>query len=113
MGQLLFKKCFWDAIRAGTKRTTLRRWDRPRAKAGDRAFAPGVGWLRVTAVDVIELDDLGEADAIADGFESRVAMREALDAIYPDHATDGKQWYRVAFAWDGEATPKRTAKAKR
>jgi hypothetical protein len=113
MGQLLFKKCFWDAIRAGTKRTTLRRWDRPRAKAGDRAFAPGVGWLRVTAVDVVELDDLADADAIADGFDSRSAMREALDEIYPDHATDGKRWYRVAFEWEGEATPKRPAKAKR
>jgi hypothetical protein len=113
MGQLLFKKCFWDTIRAGTKRTTLRRWDRPRVKAGGRAFALGVGWLSVRAVDVVALDDLGEADARADGFASRDQMRQALDEIYPHHATDGKQWFRVAFEWDGDATRKRAAKAKR
>jgi hypothetical protein len=113
MGQLLFKKCFWDAIRAGTKRTTLRRWDRPRAKAGERAFAPGVGWLSVRAVDVVELDELGEADARADGFESLHQMRQALDEIYPHHATDGKQWFRVAFEWAGDATQKRPARTKR
>ncbi len=102
MGQLLFKKCFWEAIRNGKKRTTLRRWDRPRVKAGGRAFTPGVGWLRVDGVDVVELASLGEADAGADGFSSLDEMRAALAVLYPAHATDGKQWFRVAFEWIGE-----------
>ena len=102
MGQLLFKKCFWEPIRNGTKRTTLRRWDRPRVKAGGRAFAPGVGWLRVDRVDVVDLAALGEADARADGFDTLDEMMTALEALYPAHAADGKQWYRVAFEWVGE-----------
>ena len=102
MGQLLFKKCFWDAIRAGTKRTTLRRWASPRVKPGERAFAPGVGWLRVGAVDAVELDALGESDARADGFASLAEMLAALAALYPDHAVDGKRWFRVQFAWEAE-----------
>ena len=102
MGQLLFKKCFWDAIRAGTKRTTLRRWASPRVKRGERAFAPGLGWLRIGAVDAVELDALGESDARADGFASLAEMLAALAALYPDHGADGKRWFRVQFAWEAE-----------
>lgn len=106
MGQLLFKKCFWDAIRAGTKRTTLRRWNRARVKANHRAFAPGVGWLRVGNVEPVELQALGDADARADGFDSISEMMDALIALYPDHEKDGKRWFRVEFACEagnGEA----------
>jgi len=74
MGQLLFKKCFWDAIRAGSKRTTLRRWQRPRVAAGGRVYAPGVGWLHVTSVAPVELSSLVESDAKADGFGSLADM---------------------------------------
>ena len=42
MGQLFFKKPLQIAIREGRKRTTIRRWDRPRVTAGRDAFAPGV-----------------------------------------------------------------------
>ena len=98
MGQLLFKKVFWDAIRAGRKRTTVRRWDRPRVSAGSRAYAPGLGWLSVERVDEIaDLRRLSEADAVADGFETVKDMIEALVSLYPDHASDGKRWFRVAF----------------
>src|SRR5688500_3741583 len=106
MGQLLFKKVFWDAIRAGTKRTTVRRWPRPRVSAGSRAFAPGIGWLAVESVDEIaDLARLSEADAVADGFASVEDMIETLLSLYPAHATDGKRWVRVAFhAEDGLTT---------
>ncbi len=102
MGQLLFKKWFWDKIRAGTKRTTLRRWKSPRVKPGGRAYALGVGWLRVGAVEVVELSALREADARADGLASIKEMTDALAAIYPDQAGDGKRWYRVEFEWEGD-----------
>ena len=109
MGQLLFKKCFWEPIRSGTKRTTLRRWNSARLRAGGRAFAPGVGWLRVARVEAVELSALGESDARADGFASMAEMRAALDAIYPDCATDGKQWFRVEFSCEPVESPSREA----
>jgi hypothetical protein len=98
MGQLLFSKCFWNAIHDGTKRTTIRRWRTARLKAGQRAFTPGVGWLIIESVEQIDdLAGLGDADARADGFETIEQMRQALAAIYPSQAGDGRQWFRVAF----------------
>lgn len=97
MGQLFFKKPLQVAIREGRKRTTIRRWDRARLRAGQEAFAPGVGWLAIERVDAIELNGLGEADARADGFTSLRELRHALQDLYPGHATDGKRWFRVAF----------------
>jgi hypothetical protein len=108
MGQLLFKKVFWAAVRGGTKRTTIRRWATPRVKPGQRAWSPGVGWLVVESVErVARLDQLSDADATADGFASAAEMRAALRAIYPQAARDGakgangagdgRTWFRVAF----------------
>ena|SRR5439155_9689903 len=114
MGQLLFKKIFWDAIRDGNKRTTIRRWNAPRLRAGQRAFAPGLGWLRIEAVDVIELDHLTDADARTDGFETLVAMKRALRSLYPSHRRDGRKWFRVTFRPDesgnGDGNGNRNAK---
>ena len=97
MGQLFFKKPLQVAIREGRKRTTIRRWDRPRLRAGQEAFAPGVGWLAIEAVEPIELSTLREADAQADGFASMRELRRVLLELYPEHAKDGKRWFRVAF----------------
>lgn len=97
MPQLFFKKRFQDAIRAGTKRTTIRRWDRPMVHAGQQAFSPGLGWLLIDAVDAVELDALGDDDADADGFASVAEMKQLLIELYPAHATDQKRWFRVRF----------------
>jgi hypothetical protein len=97
MGQLFFKKALQTAIREGRKRTTIRRWDRPRLCVGQEAFAPGLGWLAIDRVEPIELDRLADDDARADGFDSLRDLRLVLLAIYPDHASDGKQWFRIAF----------------
>jgi hypothetical protein len=97
MGQLFFKKPLQLAIREGRKRTTIRRWDRARLRAGQEAFAPGVGWLAIERVDAIELNSLGEVDAQADGFSSLRELRRALQDLYPHHANDGKRWFRVSF----------------
>lgn len=104
MGQLFFKKPLQVAIREGRKRTTIRRWDRPRLRAGREAFAPGIGWLAIERVEPIELDALDDADAHADGFASLGDLRAMLDALYPDHASDGKRWFRVCFAMSREIT---------
>ena len=97
MSQLFFKKPLQTAIREGRKRTTIRRWDRPRLRAGQVAFAPGVGWLAIDRVEPVELDRLADADARADGFETLGDLLGVLLSLYPDHASDGKQWFRVRF----------------
>jgi len=97
MSLLLMKKCFFDAIRAGTKVTTIRRWKTKRVKPGSRAFCPGLGWLAVKSVEPVELNHLSEQDAQADGFETLAGMLGALEAIYPETSTDGKTWFRVKF----------------
>lgn len=97
MGQLYFKKYLQDAIRAGTKTTTIRRWKSPFVHAGRDAYCPGLGWLVVDAVEPIELDQLSDADAVADGFESLSALMTALNELYPDQSGDGKRWWRVRF----------------
>jgi hypothetical protein len=130
MAQLLFKKCFVEAIRCGIKTTTLRRWaSPPRARAGQRVFSPGVGWLRVEAVEwLANLDRLTDADARADGFENVAAMKRALRRIYPDAGAggdgdgadggvsgvggDGRSWFKVTFQLapaDAELTADPTA----
>jgi hypothetical protein len=97
MSLLLFKKCFLEAIRTGAKRTTVRRWSRPRVHAGGRAFSPGVGWICIENVDEVDLGDLDDIDARADGFGSAAQMRRELKKIYPEVPTDGKSWFRVRF----------------
>ena len=108
MGQLFFKLAMQQAIRAGTKRTTIRRWSKPRVRSGQRVYTPGLGWLQITAVDPIELSDLNDKDARADGFETAKALRAALDELYPDHPQDGKLWFRVLFEPDA-LVPERAA----
>jgi hypothetical protein len=97
MSQLHFKKHFWPLILSGEKRTTIRRWNSPRVKAKSRCYAPGLGWLLVDAVEQVDLDQLTAADALADGFATLNAMRQTLFEFYPDHATDGRSWFRVTF----------------
>ncbi len=67
---LLFKKKFLQAIRAGEKTQTIRLWKHRRMRAGQRSYIPGVGAIRVTLVEEVELDRLTDADARPDGFVS-------------------------------------------
>ena len=104
MGQLFFKKPLQDAVLTGRKVTTIRRWDRPRVKAGGRAWAPGVGWLAIDAVEPLVLADMTAADAAADGFDTLASLLDVLRELYPDADTrdgdgagDGKRWFRVRF----------------
>jgi len=97
MPQLFFKRHLQEAIRSGAKRTTIRRWAKPMMHAGQRAYAPGLGWLAIDSVEPLELGQLSDADAQADGLASAVDLRELLYSLYPDHAQDGKSWFRVAF----------------
>jgi hypothetical protein len=97
LAQILFKKPFKQAILDGRKTTTLRRWQKCSLKAGERVFAPGVGWLILEEVNRVEWEDLTDADARADGFSTLQELHHTIRKIYPDHASDGKTWYRLRF----------------
>ena len=112
MAQLFFKKPLQDAIREGRKRTTIRRWPagKPGVLAGQRVYAPGLGWLTIERVERVDLESLGDADARADGFDTAAGLRKVLLALYPRHAADGKRWFRVAFKVDDLHTLKAAAR---
>jgi hypothetical protein len=113
MGQLFFKKPLQDAIREGRKRTTIRRWDRPRVRVGEEAFAPGLGWLVIEQVGAIELESLADADAQVDGFANVPELLAVLLALYPDYANDGKRWFRVTFTLSRTVKTRRAIEAER
>ncbi len=94
---LLFKKKFMDAIRSGEKTQSIRLWKHCRMRAGQRSYIPGAGYIRVHAVDPIELDELTDADALPDGFSSAEALRTELATLYADRLADGHQAYRIRF----------------
>jgi hypothetical protein len=45
----------------------------------------------------VDLESLKDADARADGFDTAAGLKKVLLALYPDHAQDGKHWFRVSF----------------
>ncbi len=94
---LLFKKKFLSAIRAGRKTQTIRLWKHRRMRSGQRSYIPGAGYIRVTAVDEVELDELTDEDARADGFETADQLRAEIAQLYGDQSAADHGAYRVAF----------------
>ena len=94
---LLFKKKFLDAIRSGEKTQTIRLWKHRMMRAGQRSYIPGVGYIRITAVDAVDIEALTDADAKPDGFSSAEALRNELRTIYGDRLAAGYGAFRVLF----------------
>lgn len=94
---LLFKRKFLDAIRAGEKTQTIRLWKHRMMRSGQRSYIPGVGRVRITIVEAVEIDGLTDADAQPDGFASADELRAELRSIYRDQLEAGYQAFRVAF----------------
>ena len=94
---LLMRRCYFDAIRTGTKTTTLRFWRRPRVRAGSVHLVPGLGRVRITRAEATRIEDLVEADARADGFGSLPALRRALENLYPSRSRGDRSLYLVRF----------------
>lgn len=94
---LLFKKRFLDAIREGRKTQTIRLWKFRRMRPGQRSYIPGAGYIRILAVDEVALDQLTDADAQPDGFDTADALREEIRRLYPDQLAGGHRAYRIAF----------------
>jgi hypothetical protein len=102
---LLFKKKFLAAIRLGEKTQTIRLWKHRRMRAGQRSYIPGVGYIRLTVVEEVELDRLTDADARPDGFESADLLRAELAQLYPKQLAAGHRAYRIAFELAPEEKP--------
>ena len=94
---LLFKKRFLPAIRCGEKTQTIRLWKHRRMRAGQRSYIPGAGYIRVTAVDQVQLEALTDEDARPDGFETAEQLRAEIARLYPKQLAAGHRAYRVVF----------------
>lgn len=94
---LLFKKKFLDAIRAGEKTQTIRLWTHRRMKVGQRSYIPWIGYIRVTAVDEVDLADLTDEDARLDGFHSPDLLRNEIAQLYPEGLGEKYRAFRIRF----------------
>ena len=94
---LLFKRKFLDAIRSGEKTQTIRLWKHRMMRSGQRSYTPGIGRIRITQVEEVAIDQLSDADAKPDGFESAEALRHELQTIYGEKLDAGYRAYRVVF----------------
>ena len=94
---LLFKKKFLPAIRRGEKTQTIRLWSHRRMKPGQASYIPGVGHIRIRAVDEVRLDDLTDEDARPDGFATADEMRAEIHQLYGESLPAGYRAFRVVF----------------
>lgn len=94
---LLFKRKFLDDIRSGAKTQTIRLWKHRMMRSGQRSYIPGVGYIRITTVEQVEVDALTDADAIPDGFPTAAALKKELRSIYGEKLKNGHQAFRVIF----------------
>lgn len=94
---LLIKKIFFDAIRRGTKTTTLRYWRWAHVKAGSYQKVRGLGVLKIDKIRPIDPAELADADAQADGFADLPALLAALDELYPLSQRDRRKLFKIDF----------------
>ncbi len=94
---LLFKKKFLPAIRRGEKTQTIRLWKHRRMRAGQRSYIPGAGYVRITAVEAVELQRLSDEDARRDGFDTAEQLRAEIEQLYGKQLAAGYQAYRIRF----------------
>ncbi len=94
---LLFKKKFLPAIREGRKTQTIRLWKHRKMRAGQRSYILGAGYIRITAVDQVQLDTLTDDDARPDGFETAEQLRSEIARLYPEQLDAGYLAFRIGF----------------
>lgn len=66
-------------------------------RAGQRSYIPGAGYIRVTAVEQVQLDELTDKDARRDGFEKAGQLRAEIARLYPEQLAAGHKAYRIVF----------------
>ncbi|MCY2927362.1 MAG: ASCH domain-containing protein, partial [Planctomycetota bacterium] len=74
---LFLRKQYFEAIRAGTKTTTIRFWRYAMVRPGSVETVPGLGRLRIEGIEELAFEALTAADAQADGFADLAALRTA------------------------------------
>ena len=94
---LLFKKKFLAAIRRGEKTQTIRLWKHRRLCSGQRSYIPGIGAIRIVAVEEVRLEELTDEDARLDGFDTADALRAEIEQLYPDRLAAGCTAFRILF----------------
>lgn len=94
---LLFKRKFLPAIRCGEKTQTIRLWKHRMMRQGQRSYIPGVGAIRITVVEAVDIDALTDEDAVPDGFATADALRGELRTIYDERLAAGYQAFRINF----------------
>lgn len=94
---LLFKKKFLEAIRTGRKTQTVRVWKRRYVRAGQISYTPGVGRIRILAIEEVDLSELDEQDARRDGFDSVEQLVDEIRSLYAERLDDGYQVFRIRF----------------
>jgi hypothetical protein len=102
------KRQFYDAIRTGRKTTTLRYWRRAMVRAGSVHTIPHLGKVLIKDVSPIDVNDLTDTDARADGFETPSQLKAALADCYDANTRRERALYRVQFVYlpnAGEASP--------
>jgi hypothetical protein len=81
--------------------------------AGQRSYIPGVGYIRIEAVDHVPLDQLTDEDARLDGFPTADALRAEIDAIYSQYPDRGQRPFRIRFVLTpGETKKPRSVEAR-
>jgi hypothetical protein len=103
---LLFEARFWPLIAAGRVTLTFRRWKRRQVVAGHRYRTP-VGFIEVTAVDVVDPSSVRDEEAQRSGYESAEAVRAAL------RGAEELPTYRIAFTFVGGPDPRAELAARR
>ena len=102
---LLFKKKFLPAIRSGEKTQTIRLWKFRHMRSGQRSYIPGVGYIRVTLVEPVDIEALTDADAIPDGFPTAATLQHELRTIYGEKLAQGYSAFRIVFEREPATTP--------
>lgn len=94
---LLMKKKFLADIRAGVKSTTLRFWRWCHVSEGSLQTVPGLGKVRINSAECVQIEDLTDEDARADGFDDLRALQQALGELYPPEKRAGRKLYQISF----------------
>jgi hypothetical protein len=94
---LLFKKKFLDDIRCGRKTQTIRVWKVRHMRSGQLSYIPGVGYIRIDAVDKVALHELTDEDALPDGFSSATELRQEIQRLYNEQQLNDHQVFRIRF----------------
>lgn len=94
---LLFKKKFLEDIRAGRKTQTIRVWKFRHMRRGQLSYTPGVGYIEITEVEPVKLEELTDADALPDGFASVEDLRQEIWRLYTPEQLQERKVFRIRF----------------